>query len=459
MPSVDRSYLLDPSSDGFFYRTDASIIEQWQLWDDNDLSGSRPHPPTSPFGKHQGLYHDDLTDEVHQFLTHVDDEEASTTSSCSCSSSSSLSSLSMKSGRLHRHRQDSYEDIEQFNALASNSQTNLLNSSSSKQNDMEIIPLQRTPIVIEKLMPNPIIGVPQNYPSYILEQPQQVSYPSIPVQDTIPTYTAFSDTYRINERGEKITEEGNRILFSDVIQPNVINNNIQAQSYKTPKFYAYSNRKRSKHIPVIDLQSIQNLLNNRAFKQRRKSINIDEKTLQDHHLATSDMLEIVEEYFEDHKGRKIKLNNHNTQALVDYLEPSNTKRRRSTHNKRVRRRRTHSTLNAGPSISYVERPYVRPSAEHGSIELQQQEPTPFVINNERVNEYVSNIYGTSEKKSRSPKSSSSSSSSHNHHETETTNTTNNVNVQNQDFVLPLQYMQSSINPLLLREYRKPFGEI
>jgi len=55
----------------------------------------------------------------------------------------------------------------------------------------------------------------------------------------------------------------------------MIDNKIETKSYITPK----SRRKRSKHIPIIDLRSVENLLQEKKFKQREKSIDKHEKNL------------------------------------------------------------------------------------------------------------------------------------------------------------------------------------
>ncbi len=414
--------------DGFFYRTDSIHIEQWQLWDDDDLTGSRPHPPASPFGQHQGLYHDDLTDEIHRYLRHMDDEEHS--SSCSCTSSST------EDNRHHRNKSKSKYNTDPFNASFSHSHTTSFDPLlSSIPNNMK---MNKVPIIIEKILPNPMIIKP---PKYILEQPQQLFNHSFPIQQINDNYIPFSDTYQINERGEKITKEGNRILFMDVIQPDKINNQLEPTPYITPRRH----RKRSKHVPILDLRSIENLLQDKKSKQHRKPID-------NHHLSTSDMLEVVEGYFEDYKGRKLKLNGDDAQIMLDHFESSNKKehrRRRSNSNNKTHRHRhrSHSTFAGGPSINYVERSAIRPSSQPKFIE-QEQQPIPSVSNNEQVNEYVSNLYRTSQP-----------SSPINHHESQPANNTDMTTVVDQDYMSPFRYMQSSVNPLLLREYRNALNRI
>ncbi|CAF1241556.1 unnamed protein product [Rotaria sordida] len=454
--SINRNYLLDPSSDGFFYRTNASIIEQWQLWDDIDVNKSRPRPPNSPFGLHQGLYHDDLSQEMHQYLNHMDNDKESS-SSCSCSSSSSSI---MKYDRHHRKELNVRYDVDQSNTTSSHSQTSSFDPY-SVHNNMEIKRLQQAPIVIEKVLPNPMIMMPEKRSKYILEQSQESFDYSTPIQQEIHIdYIPIGDAYQINRRGEKITKEGNRIMFTDVIQPNLTTtNNIESKSNTPPKSditpKARSHRRRTTQIPVIDLQYIQNLCNERKFKQRQTSIDSDEKPIDDYHLTTSDMLEIVEEYFEDYKGREIKLNNRDTPTMLNHLELLNKNEHQEENNSinktyHHHRRQNHSKLISDPSLNYVERSSIKLRSKQTLTDSKRS--NPHILNNE----HVSNIYGTSKKKSRSIKSSTLSTK---HHESQISNDTNTVDITNSDYISPFRYAQSTINPLLLREYRKTFNGI
>ncbi|CAF1215279.1 unnamed protein product [Rotaria sp. Silwood1] len=465
--SINRNYLLDPSNDGFFYRTNATIIEQWQLWHDVDLNKSRPRPPDSPFGVHQGLYHDDLTNEVHQHLHHMDDEEIS--SSCSCSSSSRSS---MKSDRHRRTRSNAKHDIDQLNTAGLHLQTTSFNPL-SVQNNIEIKRSQQAPIVIEKVIPNPMITFSKKRPRYILEQPQELFDYSISTNETDVDTISVSDSYQVNERGEKYTKEGNRILFMDVIQPKLTNNKTEPLSYITPKSnkistsnitqkpyiipknHSRSHRRRTTHIPVIDLKSIHSLINQKKYEQRQTSIDSDENQSDHYNLTTSDMLEIVEEYFEDHRGRKLKINNHNTQTTLDHLESVSEndyhdENRSNNKSHRRRRRQSYSTLISGPSLNYVERPSVRSTSKKTLIESKKSHPS--VLNNE----HVSNNYGTSGKISQTIKSPTLSTKPD---ATQISNNPKTSDIINQDFISPFRYMQSSVNPLLLREYRKAFNAI
>jgi hypothetical protein len=68
--------------------------------------------------------------------------------------------------------------------------------------------------------------------------------------------------------------------------------------------------------------------------------------------------------------------------------------------------------------------------------------------NEQVNEYTSNIYGSSEQPSQSSPSTS--------HEIQPSNDPNTTAAIDDDYISPFRYMQSSINPVLFREYRHIF---
>jgi hypothetical protein len=359
----------------------------------------------------------------------MDDEEPS--SSCSCSSSST-------DDHHHRSKSKTKHQTDPLNASLSHSHTSSFDP--SIQNNIEI---KKVPIIIEKVVPNPMITTRQKYS---LEQPEQSFNP---IQQTDEDYLPFSETYQINERGEKITKEGNRLVFMDVVQPNTINNNnnntAELQPYKAPR----SHRKRSQHIPVIDLRSVESLMKKSKSKPSRNIADNEEIQFENDHLSTSDMLEIVEGYFEDYKGRKLKLDGDDAQALLDHVELSyqTKRRRRNSRNTHHHHRRTHSTLTAGPGINYVERSSIRPK----SIESQQQ-PTPSALNNEQVDQYVSNIYG--------PTINSLEPAATIPHGPESNNDVNQLTtVADPEFISPFRYMQSSINPLLLREYRNVFPKI
>ncbi len=404
----------------------------------------------------------------------MDDEEHS--SSCSCSSSSNSSK---EYNRVRHGRQKSKYDTEQVDISFSQS-SSFDPAMVSVQNNTDIKKTQPAPIIIEKVVPNPIMTIPQNYPTYRMQSfnssiPMQQSFnssipiqqsfnPPIPIQQTTVNYAPYSDNYHINERGEKITSEGNRIIYMDVIQPNTIIPNFQPPPYTTqPPSYttqpppyttqpppyttqsvrSYSHRRRSKHIPIINLQSIENLFNEKKSKQRQTNIYDNEKNLSEQQLTTSDMLEIVEGYFEDYKGRRIQLDGHDAQAMLGHLEPSSKKDHRrpdSVNKKTHRRRRSYSTINIASSINYVEKSVIKSPSQHSSIHKQAE------YNNEQANDYVSGVYGTSR----------SITTPTNHQETQRVNT---VALSDQDFISPFRYMQSSMNPLLLREYRNTFSGV
>jgi hypothetical protein len=372
----------------------------------------------------------------------MDDEEPSNSRR---SSSSSADDDDDDAAAHHRHRRRSRHRSKSKPKHRSDSSDPSFSHSHTSSFDPSSIPnninIQKPPIVIEKVVPNPMITTRQ---IHSIEQPGQADDDDYPL---------FSDTYQINERGEKVTKDGNRIVFMDVVQPNTTNDDDTAelQQYRTPQ----SHRKRSKKIPVIDIRSIESLRRRSKSKPTRKIADNDAISLENDHLSTSDMLEIVDGYFEDFKGRKLKLDGNDAQDLLDHFELSyETKHRRRSstnthdhHHHHHRRRRTHSTLTSGPGVNYVE----RASIQLKSIEPQQQ-MTPMVANNEHAAQCVSNMCETminpTEPATNIP------------HELEPSNGVNqSTTVANTDFMSPFRYMQSSINPLLFREYRNVFSGI
>ena len=354
----------------------------------------------------------------------MDDEEPSRSRS---SSSSSADADAAADHHHHcRHRRHS------CHSRRSRSRSKHHNDSYTSSFDPSSIPtninIQKAPIIIEKVVPNPMITMGQRYS---IEQPEQTD------DDYSPS---FSNTYQINEQGEKITKEGNRIVYMDVVQPNTTNNNnndiAEIQPYETPR----SRRRRSKQIPVIDIRSIEGLRRRSKSKPARRIADIDAIPSDNDHLSTSDMLEIVEGYFEDYKGRKLKLDGNDAQALLDHFELSyETKQRRrsstNTHHHH-RRRRTHSTLTSGPGVNYVERASIRQSSIEPLAE-QQQQLTQLVANNGQINQIEPAVTIP--------------------HESEPSNVVNQpTTVTNTEFMSPFRYMQSSINPILFRDYLHVF---
>lgn len=472
--SLDRNYLLDPSAKGYFYRTDASIIEKWELWDDSELSQSRPRPPPSPFGLHHGLYHDDLTQEVHRHLSNMDDEDRS--SSCSCSSSSSLSCDYNRHHHHHRSRRNLQDDnTDQINPSTSQLQPSSFDPSFPAQNNIGFATIQKPPIIVEKVVPNFIRQVEQPQPTYIFEQPEQPFNSIIPVQQPCPKYVfqqvlqpnncinpveepaidyaPMPDSYYINESGEKITPEGNRILFMDAIQPNPTENDA-IPIMNAPQLKRHRRRHRRRRpdaVPVIDLESIESILNEENAKYRHENAYTDDSLLKDKLLKPSDMLDIVEEYFEDYQGRKINLKKpkkpkQTDQSDVQYIQENIEYDSTNNHMHRHRRRH-HDKFTSGPKIDY---------SEHFSTErtLEPQRSNAQLTSNQYVDDYVSNTRRSSK---RSTPARKSSTPSVHPHETQYMTNTRKTPPHPEEFISPLRYMQSSINPTLLREYRDAFS--
>ena len=465
--SIIRNYLFNPSFNGFFYRTDASVIEQWQLWDNDDLIGSRPHPPASPFGLHEGLYHDDTSHEIQRYLLHMENEE----DSCSCNysikpSSSSSSSISTK----YSHRQSEQssikqktpdsDDTDQFNISVLNLETSSFEPVST-QNSFKT---KKPPIIIEKILPKSIPSIPILNPKL----PKQLSEHSNSTQEVnlnyIPVSNDSSISYRINERGEKITKEGNRIIFMDVVRPNLNKNQTDLQSY-TPsisKSRSHGKRSSKKHLPIYDVESIQRLYNEKKSKnQQQTNLNTTENVNNDSDhtkpTSTPDSLEITGGFFEDSHGHKTKLNQFEVQSILDHFESSSKiKQQRinsiisstSSSKSGSHNRRSHSkTTTTISSINREEDPSITTVSQIQGIPIKKlTSPTLSILTNDKLHEYVKNIYGT-------PQSIKSSSSSTRQ---ESIKSLDKTAVMNTAYVSAFRYMQSSINPNLIREYRNAY---
>ncbi|CAF1332806.1 unnamed protein product [Adineta steineri] len=330
--SIVRKSLLDPSLDGFYYRTILSVVEQWQLWDDNDLYGSRPHPPDSPFGLHEGLYHDDTTEEVQRYLRHMDDEDHSCACTCSSKSSSSLSSISTEFSRRqkrHRHsnKQKLSEDTDQFNESLSQLQASSFEPVLPR-NYFDMKEKHPKPIIIEKVVPKRHSAIPILHPQI----PRQSLDSPSPMQDIDIKNVSTSKvpfTYSINKRGEKISQDGNRIVYMDSVRLDTNKNPLDQPAYIPLKPRSRRQRK-SRRIPVVNLSSIEKLFDEKQSKtqtQRRTSLNIDHNTKEHlnhtNHLTAQDMLAILDEFFENNHNHKVKLDDHELQSLLDQFESFN----------------------------------------------------------------------------------------------------------------------------------------
>jgi hypothetical protein len=379
----------------------------------------------------------------------MDNEEPS----CSCSYSSSQSSTSTcsistgysrKQNRIHSHKPKFIDDTDQFDASFSNLQTSSFEPIVPQKNSKT----KKTPIIIEKIVPKPVLSIPILNPKL----PQQSLDLFDSEQESNMNYNPSSDfssiPYHINERGEKITKEGNRIVFMDVVQMNTNQNPIDLQSYRSAT--AHSKRQRAaKHIPILDIQSIERLFNETNSKnQQRTSINIDNKSKDPpnhiNHSTATDKLEIIDRYLEDYQGNNIKSTEHPVQS-----ESSSIKNQRrkssiisSTNNSKTEThpRRSHSSLMTSPPINYVERPLVPSSAENPvSTIIKQNSPTAPVLTNEKLHRYISDIYGI-------PRSIQSASSSGTHQEIKSSNNSN------PGYLSAFRYMQSSMNRNAFQEY-------
>ncbi|CAF0904645.1 unnamed protein product [Adineta ricciae] len=470
-----RKYLLNPSYGGYYYRTDASLIEQWQLWDDDDVSGCRPHPPDSPFGLHEGLYHDDTTQEIRRCLRHMDSEE--NLCSCSCSSDKSCSSSSVstqytrrKSRQRRSKRQSSPTDTDQFEMsfsqlVASTFEPIRPNTTSKSKRK------RRKPIIIEKVLPKPVpctSGV--NMRSS--EQPEDPSR-SHPKSELV--YIPSSDTscfsYDVNEYGEKITKEGNRIIFMDVVRPSKKINFADPPSYipVTPDKPRRRRRPKSaRHIPVIDLQQLDKLINEQQSKAQRRASLQSEHTVshdlhQENYLATPDMLDILNKFFGLNFESRFYSNDKEIQTTIDYVtlhgqkeqeqkRKSSSKSSTASSKSGIRLHHNRSTITPATrehSIHSLQEQLTIPSPLHSqlsSINKQKSPPAPSILTDQKLDQYISDIYGT-------PDSTNSITSSSHHPEQQVAN---QAAVLNAGYISAFRYMQSSMNANYLNSFHHAY---
>lgn len=222
---TEEKFLFDSSLGGFFYRTEGSLVEIWQLWEnENENRPNRPRPPASPFGLHSGLYHDDTTEEVERYLRRMEAENNENDEDCSCSETSSCSSRSASKIEPSRTNEETKDE---FNL-------NLVDFQGSSFEPEEKFEKNST----EK----------EDY---------QIDYVRSKEQDPF--------NYSINERGEKITKDGNRLIFMDVVRPS-----RRRREGKKP------NRTDFEPIPMIDLRSLERLFDkNKVRRERIRSSSID----------------------------------------------------------------------------------------------------------------------------------------------------------------------------------------
>lgn len=478
---IARKYLFDSSYNGFFYRTDASLIEQWQLWDDDDdVYQSRPRPPPSPFGLHEGLYHDDTTNELQRYLRHMDEEEEQQEqhSSCSCSPSTSSESSctthsscstesSRKATRSRANKSKTLEDSDQFNLPLSNVQSSSFEPVQRRSKKS----MKKRPIIIEKILPPPINAIPILHPQLPVQsfEPAPPSSSSFPAETQIdyrvqPDSTSIS--YQINDRGEKITKEGNRIVYMDVVQMNPNLPPIDSHSHPTYQPRLQPHRHRTpKQIPVIDMQAIESIFEEKNSKtHRRPKLNINEllkessKSIK--HIISPEQSEVLDRYLPDYhqhsskssqrtesSDRTKQRSTRKTSITPSVHSSKNGSRRRHHHH-------NHSAITTGPGINYVERALPQPVTSNQvlSTTTTNRGNSPFrpVLTDAKLNEYISNIYGTV----RSVHSTSSSTTTATNRRTNLP--TDKTAVENPNYSSAFRYVQNSFNRDLLDEYRHAY---
>ncbi|UJR27144.1 hypothetical protein I4U23_008443 [Adineta vaga] len=465
--TVARKYLLNPSYGGYYYRTDSSLIEQWQLWDDDDLTGCRPHPPDSPFGLHEGLYHDDTTQEIQRCLRKMENEEHASSCSCSsewsCSSSSISTEYSRRKNLQHRtNRQSSPTDTDHFDESFAQLVASTFEPNPPKKSS-KIKKNERKPIIIEKVLPKAVpskSSTNKNIAEHKLDPSNLQSKSDL---DYISSSDRATFSYQINEYGEKITKEGNRIIFMDVVQPNQKTKFTDPPSYIPVKSSPSRRRRRSKrHIPIIDIQQLDKLISEQKLKlQRRTSLPSDTISNKDfdheNYVTTSDLLGILHKYFGYDFDNKIKSNNQDMQTTLDYIDVPDQKEQKRKNSsmsstdssKSERRQRRSRSTTTNPSIhSEKERPSI-PSSVHSHMSVgskQKSSPVPSVLNDKKLDRYISNIYGTAG-------SINSVTSSSHHHENESINQTALLNA---GYTSTFPYMQSKLYTNYLQEYHHAY---
>ena len=465
--SANTDYLSDSSLDGFFYRTEASLIEEWQLWDDDQLSSTRPRPPASPFGLHEGLYHDDTTQDIQRYLRRMEDEEQT----CSCASSTSTSSSSShtsisSSPSTNSSPSKSEAHSDQFDASIAHIQVSSFEPERTGQKKTS----RKAPIIIEKVQPNPLLALPILHPK-LPRQRQIPSIKSIPLPDEeveiapVPLSDPFNISYQVNERGEKITKDGNRLMYMDVVRPAIRKQTDASDTHQSPKKPLRTDRRRSSQIPIIDIQSLERLFQEKHVTERRTSSRNTDRQSNEHHrefrqLIASDMLPTIDDYFQYDEQHSSKSNRHEDPVTPTYMQAADPQRKSirtvSSVPSSTRRlhQRSHSIM---PSTHYGQQ---SPVSSHRSREAQKvtlplrlkpTHPVSSTLTNEQLNEFVSNIYGTAG-------SVRSSSSSLNRPKVQASTNESFQPMQptslaNHSYASAFRYMQSSINPNLLREYR------
>ena len=461
-----QNYLLDSSLEGFFYRTEASVIEFWQLWDnDDDIASSRPRPPPSPFGLHEGLYHDDTTHDIQRYLRQMEEHEDS--NSCSCSDSPlqspSRSRSSSNSSRTSINTQatEAQADGDEFNLAMGDFQV------SSFEPHINSPTNSNEPIIIEKVQPKSTRSIPLAEPTFIkkkrsskikatqpqMELPaesemQQVNY--VPKSDPYPV------SYFINERGEKITKDGNRLIFMDVIQPIVDKKqkNTKLDHNQNLNRTEKSSRKKSTQIPMIDIESVERLFQEKKLKKRRKSIPLSEAGNHQNQIESVDLFKYAISRRSEARERKGSTSQFlETVSRPDRLIPSiNSVPSILNSSQGTARKRETSLIKGGPSPNYSHQASILASSDNAAMpirSLPSRVNPSAAMTDEQLNEYVSKIYGTS----RSVRSSSRSTVQP---PTPTTPLIQSPPMNGAHFASALRYMPNFLNSLLLREYRNAY---
>ncbi|CAF1187784.1 unnamed protein product [Didymodactylos carnosus] len=542
--------IFDTELDGYFYKTDTALIEVWQLWDEDDVE--RPKPPPSPFGYHQGIIHDDTINELNNHLKHMDDNEEKRSRSCSCSSRSSSRTSSSSdcpsqmlfrpnssASKHSRRRQLSFtsSNNDQFNPTFSHLQTSTFEpvGANASQNDSNPVVIekyiseQQKPesvafrnnfqtfsndnnhypqknYILEQSSPS-LPSFPVLHPTFYQPQEQQIQYVQEQQIQYAPVNTPLTDlnNFQVNEKGERITNSGNRIVFMDVVTPSlnmqqmihrpadthrwpqqqqIITTSTPYTPYQHPE-YRFNEppvnstkkivrkkhspnrvprqRSRRRQIPVIDIQNIEHLLEGPSNTERLYNPLTRTKHGRD--------FEMIDGYLEDNSGRKLNLNRDDAESMLTKLRQddhraSTSSSMSSSKGSNIIRQSKHSTT-LGSAINYAERGINRsflknlPDSQLSTMVSSKHSAnlTQHSLGSDHVKQYVENIYGASQREQLKPKESKRSTSNKSDNQPSqpiTTTLFQPQQVTNETYMSPLRYMQNNITPLLLREYRKPY---
>lgn len=399
----------------------------------------------------------------------MEDEEHSSSCTCSshsCSSTSSCST-STKNSRKKRTRQNSSkhkssDDTDQFDELYTKLPGSFFEPIETRKTH-EREHSRKTPIIIEKVVPTvpksiPILNPLPTLQSLDIANTEHEKNPAPRSQSH-----ASLGSYRINERGEKITKEGNRIIYMDVVRANMTTDKIDPHVTESLKSRSRSRRKhQSKEIPVIDIQQIQQFIDEKITeKQRIPAISTNaasvSSTIDIIPLTKKDVSILIDQHINKYiENKPNNLNNQDTQLPKEGSQISikhKLQRKLSTvstiysSKHEIRQRRSHSVRTDNSAIDHVEHASLASASLSQTSSIPKPKSrTPSIITSEKLDEYVANIYGT-----RSARSDTVSSKVSQEVQQPAT-----PKAPQPEFISPFRYMTSSVNPSIMLEFHKAY---